>query len=81
MFPGPGLRCYNGVGANAKVVNCEDVASGTKYCIKLTSAGMVTRSCGLSVALEPLKKVGVPIPGCKTIGGVEMCACSGDKCN
>ena len=72
-----GLKCYYGNGANAKVVNCEElvgsVEGGTNCCMNITTSGIVVRTCysGLFQA-----------PGCKTtFGGVETCYCSEDKCN
>jgi len=78
---GPVFRCYNGVGANSVVANCEDMESGTKYCVKVTTLGVATRTCGLPSKIGPLKAGGQPVPGCKTVFGIETCVCSEEKCN
>ena len=84
-FSGPGFNCYTGVGANSVVVNCKEIQSGTKYCMKVTSFGVSTRSCGLPSEIRKLKANGQPVPGCKKVGigkfGIETCVCSEEKCN
>ena len=82
-FIGPGFKCYGGYGANAEVFNCDDVESGTKYCIKATNPNGTVgiRGCGLPSVIGYMESIGFQIPGCTEKFGYETCVCSKEKCN
>ena len=84
MFSGPGFKCYVGIDANSEVVNCNDIESGTKYCMTTINDNgtVLTRACGLPSVIADIKARNFwPIPGCKTRNELETCVCTGEKCN